>query len=158
MQIVLPDEEATGRLAARLAALLAPGDVVVLWGDLGSGKTALVRALIRDALEEPEAEVPSPTFTLVQTYDLPMGTLWHFDLYRVAASEEAIELGWEEARAGGIAMIEWPDRLGDLLPADRLDLRLAFADAPGARLVHLDPVGAWSHRPIEALADRAVPP
>lgn len=155
MQIVLPDEEATARLAGRLAGLLAPGDAVALRGDLGSGKTALVRALVRSALGDPAAEVPSPTFTLVQTYELPMGTLWHFDLYRVEAPEDAIELGWEEARAGGIAMIEWPDRLGGLLPAERLDLRLEFADAPGARLVHLDPLGAWVHRPLETLADPA---
>lgn len=151
--MLLPDEEATARLAGRLAGLLAAGDVVALWGDLGSGKTALVRALVRQALGDAGAEVPSPTFTLVQVYELPAGPLWHFDLYRIEAPEEVVELGWEEARAGGIAVVEWPDRLGALLPADRLDIRLHFADAPDARLVHLVPSGAWTRRPLEGLAD-----
>lgn len=153
LDILLPDEEATGRLAGRLAGLLAAGDVVALWGDLGAGKTALVRALVRRALGDARAEVPSPTFTLVQIYELPAASLWHFDLYRIEAPEEMIELGWEDARAGGIAVVEWPDRLGDLLPDDRLDIRLQFADAPGARLVHLVPSGCWTRRPLERLAD-----
>lgn len=153
MEMVLPDEAATGRLGGRLARILAPGDVVALWGALGSGKTSLVRTMIRQALNDPEAEVPSPTFTLVQTYDLPTGTVWHFDLYRICAPDEVVELGWEEARAGGIALVEWPDRLGALLPEDRLDLRLDFADAPEARRVHLAPHGRWSARSLTALVD-----
>jgi tRNA threonylcarbamoyladenosine biosynthesis protein TsaE len=96
----LPDEAATAALAARLAALLRPGDIVLLAGDLGAGKSFLARALIRAAAGEPELEVPSPTFTLVQSYDLPAGELWHFDLYRLAAPDEVLELGWDEARLG----------------------------------------------------------
>lgn len=141
----LPDEAATAALAARLGAALGPGDVVALWGGLGSGKTALVRALVRAQLG-PAAEVPSPTFTLLQTYDLPVGTLWHFDLYRIESPDEVVELGWDEARAGGIAMVEWPDRLGSLLPGDRLDVALDFGAAPGARSARLTGHGGWAGR------------
>ncbi len=118
---------------------------MALWGGLGAGKTSLVRAAIRGVLG-PGVEVPSPTFTLVQSYDLPAGTLWHFDLYRVSSPEEAVELGWDEARAGGIAVVEWPDRLGTLLPADRLDLALDFADDAGARTATLTGHGGWAGR------------
>ena len=153
VEIALPDEGATGNLAGLLARMIAPGDVIALWGDLGSGKTCLVRALIRRALDDPAAEVPSPTFTLVQTYDLPMGTLWHFDLYRITAPDEVFELGWDEARADGIAFVEWPDRLGALLPVDRLDLRLDFGKAADARQVRLTAWGGWAARPLPRLAD-----
>ena len=120
----LPDEAATAALAARLAPRLRPGDIVLLSGDLGAGKSFLARALIRAASGEPELEVPSPTFTLVQMYDLPAGPLWHFDLYRLGAPEEVLELGWDEARQG-ICLVEWPDRLGGLVPPDRLKIELA---------------------------------
>lgn len=143
--LALADQAATEALAARLAAVLRPGDVVALGGDLGAGKTTLVRALIRAAAGA-EVEVPSPTFTLVQTYDLPIGTLWHFDLYRLAGPEEVIELGWDEARAGGIVLVEWPDRLGALLPADRLDLDLSFDKQPGRRVARITGTGRWAGR------------
>jgi len=151
----LPDEAATAALAARLGAGLRPGDMVALRGDLGSGKTALVRALVRAQLG-PGAEVPSPTFTLVQTYDLPVGILWHFDLYRIESPDEVVELDWDEARAAGIVMVEWPDRLGPLLPAERLDLALDFGAAPGARSARLTGHGGWAGR-VAALAGRAGP-
>ena len=141
----LPDEAATAALARRLAPRLRVGDVVALGGALGAGKTALVRALIAGALGA-AVEVPSPTFTLVQTYDLPAGTLWHFDLYRIAAPEEVLELGWDEATATGIAVVEWPDRLGPLLPAQRLDLALDFGPAPDARVALLTGHGDWAGR------------
>jgi tRNA threonylcarbamoyladenosine biosynthesis protein TsaE len=123
----LPDEAATEALAARLAGLLAPGDIVLLAGDLGAGKSFLARALIRAAAGEPGLEVPSPTFTLVQTYDLPAGPLWHFDLYRLAVPEEVLELDWDEARLG-ICLVEWPERLGGLTPPDRLKIELTQAE------------------------------
>jgi len=120
--------------------------VVALAGDLGAGKTTFARALIAAFAAEagqPAPEVPSPTFTLVQTYEFPRATIWHFDLYRIERPEDALELGIEEAFADGIALIEWPERLGPLLPARRMEVRLAFGDAPDARLVEISaPAGA----------------
>ena len=90
--------------------------MVGLQGELGSGKTTLARAILRAAAGDPNLIVPSPTFTLVEIYETPRGTFWHFDLYRLEAPEQVFELGWEEALAEGIVLIEWPERLGDLLP------------------------------------------
>ena len=112
----LPNEAATEALGATLAARLKPGDVVGLQGDLGAGKTTLARAIIRAAAEDPDLIVPSPTFTLVEVYDTPKGAYWHFDLYRLDDPEQVYELGWEEALAEGIVLLEWPERLGPLLP------------------------------------------
>jgi tRNA threonylcarbamoyladenosine biosynthesis protein TsaE len=115
----LVDEAATVHLARRLARAARPGDVIALEGPLGSGKTALARAFIQ-SLVGAEEEVPSPTFTLTQLYDCEIGTIWHFDLYRLDKAEDALELGIEDAFADGISLIEWPDRLGPWLPAERL--------------------------------------
>ena len=112
----LPDEAATERLGAALATRLRPRDVVALVGGLGAGKTTLARAILRAASGEPALIVPSPTFTLVEVYDTPKGPFWHFDLYRLEEPEQVFELGWEEALAEGISIIEWPERLGPLLP------------------------------------------
>jgi tRNA threonylcarbamoyladenosine biosynthesis protein TsaE len=135
----LADEVATATLAARLADAARPGDVLALQGGLGMGKTHLARAFIRH-LGGGE-EVPSPTFTLVQTYDTSAGPVWHCDLYRVADATEATELGLEEALVGGILLIEWPERLGKFLPARRLDLALDAGPAPAARRAVLTPRG-----------------
>ena len=120
--------------------------MVALEGDLGAGKTTFARALIAafaaEARQMPP-EVPSPTFTLMQTYDFPRATIWHFDLYRIERPEDAYELGIEEALADGIALIEWPERLGPLLPARHIGVRLAFGDTPDARRIELSaPAGA----------------
>jgi tRNA threonylcarbamoyladenosine biosynthesis protein TsaE len=112
----LADEAATEALGARLAERLRPGDVVGLFGELGSGKTTLARAILRAAAGDPALIVPSPTFTLVEVYETGRGTYWHFDLYRLETAEQVYELGWEEALAEGIVLIEWPQRLGNLLP------------------------------------------
>ena len=114
--MLLPDEAATEQLGATLAARLKAGDVVGLKGDLGAGKTTLARAIVRAACGDPGMVVPSPTFTLVEVYDTPRGSIWHFDLYRLETPEQVFELGWEEALAEGISIIEWPERLGPLLP------------------------------------------
>jgi tRNA threonylcarbamoyladenosine biosynthesis protein TsaE len=130
----------TAALARQLAGALVPGDVLALAGDLGSGKTTFARALIGAfAAEAGQAapEVPSPTFTLVQIYEFPRASLWHFDLYRIERPDDALELGIEEALAEGIALIEWPERLGPLLPARRIEVRLAFGSAPDARRIEL---------------------
>ena len=138
----LADENATAGLARRLAALARAGDVIALWGPLGAGKTSFARAFI-GALGAKE-EVPSPTFTLVQAYPLALATVWHFDLFRLSSPEEARELGLEDALDGGISLIEWPDRLGALLPEQRLDVMLAFDD--GRRRAELIGHGDWTTR------------
>jgi tRNA threonylcarbamoyladenosine biosynthesis protein TsaE len=122
----LPDEAATERLGAALAQRLRPRDVVALQGGLGVGKTTLARAILRAASGDPALIVPSPTFTLVEVYDTPMGVFWHFDLYRLEQPEQVFELGWEEARADGMALVEWAERLGTLLPRERLTVTLAM--------------------------------
>ena len=134
--VELPDEAATAVLARRLAPWLKVGDVVALHGDLGAGKTAFARALIR-TLVGAEEEVPSPTFTLVQTYDSPIGSIFHFDLYRIESPDELTEIGWDEALADGLTLVEWPGRAGSLLPAVRIDIELAFGGGPGSRIATL---------------------
>jgi tRNA threonylcarbamoyladenosine biosynthesis protein TsaE len=122
--IELLSEEDTARLGQKLAALLLPGEVLALGGDLGAGKTALARALVRAWTGDPEEEVPSPTFTLVQTYEGLRGEVWHFDLYRLEKPEDALELGFEEALGRALVLIEWPQRLGSLLPDERIEINL----------------------------------
>lgn len=131
-QIALPDPAATAALAAALAPHLGPGDTVALEGPLGAGKTAFARALIAARLADAAdaAEIPSPSYTLVQSYDLGAATLWHADLYRLGDVSELAELGLEEALETAIVLVEWPDRLGPLLPARRLAVALAFAAGP----------------------------
>ena len=114
-----PDADATADCAVSIGAHLRAGDVVLLSGPVGAGKTHFARALIQSLLTLPE-DVPSPTFTLVQTYDTQSGALWHADLYRVAMDTEIDELGLAEAFEDAICLIEWPDRLGPLTPPDAL--------------------------------------
>ena len=136
----------TEALGAAVARALRSGDAVLLWGPLGVGKTTLARGLIR-ALTRPDQEAPSPTFTLVQTYDAPGMQLSHMDLYRLSGLEETWELGLEEALDDGAAVIEWPERLEGRLPPDRLDIRLRI-EAEG-RLAEIERHGRWKDRPIE---------
>jgi tRNA threonylcarbamoyladenosine biosynthesis protein TsaE len=131
-RLSLPDAAATEALGATLAGILAPGDALCLFGDLGAGKTTLARGLV-GAWTGLTDDTPSPTYTLVQTYDGPRGELWHFDLYRLESPDDAAELGLDEALASGVAVIEWPERLGTFAPADRLELRLAM-DGEGRRV------------------------
>lgn len=147
----LPDESATAALARRIAGLAAAGDVIALSGELGSGKTTFARAFI-NALPHPAGAdsgaepVPSPTFTLVQTYDRDPAPVWHFDLYRLERPEEVYEIGLEEALGGAISLIEWPERLGPLTPPVRLDIRLEFGNTPSARRAVLAGGGTWPAR------------
>lgn len=123
-------EGAVRRLAHDVAFALKPGDVLTLEGDLGAGKTTFARALIEALAQTPGMEIPSPTFTLVQSYEAPRMEIAHFDLYRLGAPEELLELGLDLALSRGIALIEWPERAGDLLPADRFTLRLLETSVP----------------------------
>lgn len=140
--IVLADEAATARLAAVLAGEVRPGDVITLAGPLGAGKTSFARAFI--AALGVSDEVPSPTFTLVQTYETASGTVWHFDLYRLTHHDEANELGLDEALVDGIVLIEWPDRLGALLPRERLDIVLKPGSDANTRLATLGATARWT--------------
>lgn len=139
----LPDLDATNGLAGKLAGLARAGDVIALLGDLGAGKTAFARAFLSSRAGR-AIEVPSPTFTLVQTYALGGPTVWHFDLYRLKHPEEAWELGIEEAFAEGISLIEWADRLGDQLPP-HLEVVLEIA-SDTARRASLRDRDGWSAR------------
>lgn len=145
VEMEIPDIAATEALAQRLAPLLRPRDIVALSGDLGAGKTAFARALIH-TLGEPDMEVPSPTFTLVQTYDVSSFEIWHFDLYRLESPQDAFELDIEEAFAAGVSLIEWPEKLGSHMPRTRLEIQISFADTPSARHIKITGSGDWVTR------------
>ena len=125
--IDLPDERATQRLAQRLAPLLSVGDCLLLSGEIGAGKSFFARAVIR-ALTDEQTEVPSPAFTIVQTYQTRSFEIWHCDLYRLSAPEEALELGLQEAFETAVTLIEWPDRLEGDHPSAALELTFAAQD------------------------------
>ena len=150
-QLRLPDEAATLAFGRRLAAVVRRGDFIALEGELGAGKTALARALI-SALPGPDGveiseEVPSPTFTLLQVYERLPAAVWHFDLYRISQPEEIYELGFEEALAEGITLVEWPQRLGGAFQIEsRLDLRFFFTADAEARQLELRGGAAWRDR------------
>lgn len=141
----LPDLAATEHLATRVAALARPGDAILLAGKLGAGKTAFARAFLRAATGDGRLEVPSPSFTLVQSYDTGIGVVHHFDLWRLDGGGGLVELGWDAARAD-IVLVEWPERLGSEWPEDALAITLAFevetlgAGPPGAGAIRAEGV------------------
>jgi len=146
-EIALPDSGATLALGRRLGARLAAGDVVCLSGGLGAGKTTLARGAI-EAWTGRDEDAPSPTYTLVQTYEGARGELWHVDLYRLQRPDDAWELGLEDAFASAACLIEWPERLGDGLPSDRLDI--ALAPRGEGRTATLAVRGGW-RTPLDAI-------
>lgn len=153
--VTLPDAAATDALGVALADVLRPGDVLALHGTLGAGKTALCRALIRCAVGDPDEEVPSPTFTLVQVYETPGWLLWHYDLYRLETPDDAYELDIEDAFEEGIALIEWPERLGGLLPRRAIHLTLT-ATGETSRLVEVSAQRHLISRLQDACTDAAL--
>lgn len=130
--VALANETATAQLMADLALLIGPGDVITLSGDLGAGKTAAARALIRYLAGDDDFEVPSPTFTLTQTYDLPPYPLLHADLYRISDPSELEEIGLAPLPEGTVCLIEWPERAPDMLPPDRIDIALTHRPSLGS--------------------------
>ncbi|MDP3547257.1 MAG: tRNA (adenosine(37)-N6)-threonylcarbamoyltransferase complex ATPase subunit type 1 TsaE, partial [Phreatobacter sp.] len=154
---LLANEDETRQLAMDLAMAVQPHDIVTLEGDLGSGKSTLARALIRAIAEDDRLEVPSPTFALVQPYDLKRLPVVHADLYRVTSHDEIAELGWDEVSDKALLLVEWPDRLGGALSGDRLEIELSLVPGrgPNAREVALTGHGAWAPRLARMTALRA---
>ena len=148
VQIPLPGPDDTSAVASRLAPHLRAGDCLLLTGSLGAGKTHFARALIQKRLSDSNRweDVPSPTYTLVQTYDDGQSEIWHADLYRLSDPNEIIELGLDEAFETAITVIEWPDRLGDLAPSNALRLTLSVTGESRALTVE------WSDPRISLLA------
>ncbi|MDX7953566.1 tRNA (adenosine(37)-N6)-threonylcarbamoyltransferase complex ATPase subunit type 1 TsaE [Lichenihabitans sp. Uapishka_5] len=156
------DEAELAGLVETMAATLRAGDFVCLAGGLGAGKTTFARALIRSLLGDPEAEVPSPTFTLLQSYEAPHLTLTHADFYRLQGEDDLNEIGWDEAAEGALVLVEWPERIADRLPADRYEITFGLVPAlgPGARTIAVAAHGTAAPRleqarRIETLLERA---
>ncbi len=138
----LPDAAATDALARALAPRLAPGDTLLLQGQLGAGKSHFARALIRSLLGDDGAEIPSPTYTLVQSYDTPVGEVWHADLYRLTDPQELVELGLDIAMDDAICLIEWPDRIAPDWPAEAVCLLFETAPKDGREVTLHAPEGS----------------
>jgi tRNA threonylcarbamoyl adenosine modification protein YjeE len=144
----LADEQATLRLMEAIAAQIEPGDTITLSGDLGAGKTTFARALIRCLADNDEVEVPSPTFTLIQSYDLPRFVLVHADFYRLSEPSELEELGFDDLGPGAVTVVEWPDRAAERLPPDRIDIAftLSARQGPSYRDARVTGYGAMAAR------------
>jgi hypothetical protein len=155
--VTCADEAATCRAAEDLAMALRPGDCVCLVGDLGAGKSTFARALLRALADDDALEVPSPTFTLVQSYALPRFPVAHLDLYRLEDPEEADELGLDEALETGVALVEWPERAASSIPGSRLVLRIEAREPDGARRLSFSwNEGDWGHRIRRTFAIRTL--
>ena len=141
--VELDSEDDTVALARWLAGFTRPGDMLVLSGELGAGKTALARAFLRAATGEPELETPSPTFTILQTYDGAEWPIVHADFYRLADPEDLRQIGFSEAMQGAVTLVEWGERVASALPAERLEISLAFDEARSldARIAEFRPRG-----------------
>ena len=136
MQRLLADDAATAALGAELAATLQPGDLVILQGDLGAGKTALARAIIRSLADDPKLDVPSPTFALVQPYDTAKGPVLHADLYRLGDPREVDELGLLD-NPGAVVLVEWAERSPEIVAAATMTVSLSIPPGGEGRLVSI---------------------
>ncbi len=149
--ITLSTEKDTIKFGETLSNLVQPGDVVALYGPLGAGKTTLARGLIQHLLDT-EEEVVSPTFTLVQTYETNCGTIWHFDLYRIENPNDVVELGWDDALADGISLVEWPEHAESFLPPTALKVEISSKPGDTVRHVRLAGQKSWHDR-LKTLVD-----
>ena len=150
-EVLLKGVSDTERLASQISDAARVGDLLCLSGDLGAGKTTFARAFIwargqRAGVEV--GEVPSPTFTLAQVYELPDASIWHFDLFRLESAEETMELGIWDALQDGICLVEWPDRLPQIEIAARLDLSFEFGDLQDERGVRMAWGEDWQERRV----------
>ncbi len=150
--LTLEDPEATRRFAAQMARGLVPGDTLLLEGDIGAGKTHFARSLIQSIQDMPE-DVPSPTYTLMQTYETARGEVVHADLYRLSGPDEVAELGLLDAFGSQICLVEWPDRLGDEAPTTALTIRFETGRALHHRRVTVSGRNdLWTAR-LDGMAD-----
>ncbi|HYF52846.1 MAG TPA: tRNA (adenosine(37)-N6)-threonylcarbamoyltransferase complex ATPase subunit type 1 TsaE, partial [Salinarimonas sp.] len=155
-QVRLPDEAATIDFGRFLADELKVGDLVTLSGGLGAGKTTLARVILRALAGDPDLEVPSPTFTLLQTYDTPRGAVAHADFYRIGSAAEVAELGFDEIADRSVTLVEWPERAPEALSPIRLDVALELDPraGPEARVAILSATGGFASRVARAMALR----
>lgn len=142
--LVIEDENAMMRFGASLASILECGDVICLQGPLGAGKTTLARGLITQLCGAKDA--PSPTYTLVETYEASDLSLWHFDLYRLEEEKDVWELGLEESLDEGVSLIEWPERIASLIPENALHLEIVLDQSKHSRLLQLSGGTQWCQR------------
>lgn len=150
MQIIVENEADLYDFAKKCAVQLPSSCFVALNGTLGAGKTAFARALIRALCEDDTAQVPSPTYTLVQQYETSDALIWHFDLYRLENANEIWELGWEEAIFDGLCLVEWPERAEAHLPQDRIEISIAHIDGkPDSRELSVTGYGFWATRQLD---------
>ncbi len=146
LELILKTSEDTDKIAVRFGEILQAGDVVLLEGDIGAAKTHFARALIQSLQDVPE-DIPSPTFTLIQTYDTQKGQIWHADLYRISNADEIEELGLVDAFGSEICLIEWPDRLGAYTPQSALLLSFSSINDGASRLLRATSQHAsWAQR------------
>ena len=150
ISLSLASQDDTTKLAKRIAPCLGAGDVILLEGPIGAGKSFFARALILSLLAKPE-DIPSPTFTLVQTYETDAFDIWHCDLYRLTTPYEVQEIGLEDAFDTALCLVEWPDRLADITPPDALKISLALGDAPQHRNATVSAVSPRWHELLESM-------
>ena len=133
----------TVELASRLASQLSKGDVICLYGDLGVGKSVMARAIIRTLCDDMQMDVPSPSFTLIQSYDMVIGSIAHIDAYRLSSADELYELGIPESFETDITIIEWAERFTELTPSRRIDIKIVD-DGGDDRTINIEFIGEWA--------------